>query len=621
MTFNRQLDRWLSQDVVRRYLRSADRSRPLSVFPRAFPLELPLNEKARDKSFFKSLDPVLLAFLEELSSSLTDQFGGRHSFPENFYSLRNISGFYGTPVSAPVRSNRGLIKAKGFFRPLTSEEEVVYFKVFDRVWGNPIPTFVRLKRGASPGAVPEPEGRELAQRVIAETVLDHSREVVSLLGSSSPADLVKATYRFRAPLVAVRRHRGQPDTVSITDGKLSAKERLVVPEDQVSADHPKEVPVNKEVKDLPPGYEGKFFASRRRDVSNPSLGANTPMIAVAGMCRKGLYATSPYAFKHSTREVLNQKISGWKWAQPVDVVQYDQYFAWELFELAFKRMLFLGFDPSFLRYYGHLASQPTLMHRIDSRIPLQDPLFGANIFDPKTFSFARLVSGTGDTDMKGKDTGGGAIALAFFHAGLVGSGADMDALIDGKHSSLAFLTMGDDNLPGGTNLADKDRLLSALEKSPICQFKLDTKFGGFFIDQDDHGVRALPSVDSVLTNMFWKEHDQHTKTNFDIHQGFVDRLVVLSGHPQFSDLIDVVDRCMAKHFGFTLSQFGVYSSRVSTPDEVFRLNPNSIHYKLDGDEVTPSLMDKVMLSFPPERVVSSVEWVFSNLNHNLRRYL
>lgn len=607
--------RWLGHDFVRKYTSSYPKSRDITVFPKVPPLQLPEFGKARVDAFYSSRDPKYLAFLKDLSADLTAKFGGHPSMPDNFFSLRNISGHYGSPVSAPIRSNAALVAGVKQFRPLTQDEQTVFLKGFDMVWAHPIEAGVHLTRGSSPGLVPEPEGREKAQETIFGTALENSRRICGLYASPSPSALAEATYVFRAAPVSARRHRGQADSwIMGPDGKLIPKPRTAILPDDVDSPDPHPVAVDKTV-ELPPGFSpGDFCASRQRDVANPTLGANTPLMAVSAQCRLGMYENAPYTYKHSTLEVLQHKISGWSWAAPYDVVNFDQFFQELLFGLQLKRMLYLGFDSLFVGYLTNFAKQPTVMHAMGAG-PI-DPLFGVSVFNASTWRFARLMSGSGDTDLKGRDYGGGGFVLNFFLAGLIGTGSDCDALYAGKHATLAALILGDDNLGGGTNPRDEEPFRRAVERNPVCQFKEDDRWGGNFIDSRGGRVTATPSPGSIITNMFWKEHNRHIKSNWDIHQGFLDQVAFLAKHPNFGGLMEIIDHQMSKHFGFTLSQLVTGVPSPQSPDSIFRANPRAIHYKLDPREISQPLLEQAVMSFPSSKVASSVEWVFKRLRRN-----
>lgn len=129
----------------------------------------------------------------------------------------------------------------------------------------------------------------------------------------------------------------------------------------------------------------------------------------------------------------------------------------------------------------------------------------------------------------------------------------------------------------------------------------NSEFFGFVLTLGDAGrVHAYYNLRSFAERTFSPEHSAYDRRRSDIAAGVSARLKLYADHPRFPELLTVLDELHVQHFGVTWT--GYASSVIqytNDADLIYLGNPESIHYMIDIEDVSPELIDADFSHYDP----------------------
>lgn len=163
------------------------------------------------------------------------------------------------------------------------------------------------------------------------------------------------------------------------------------------------------------------------------------------------------------------------------------------------------------------------------------------------------------------------------------------------------------------NMGDDGILMFPNAKMASDYFKVSSKgyfkteleeglvFLGSLYNREGAQVNAYPNLRSKLVNLFVPEKDWRSKFRRDFFWvGLQDYFVHGGNHPTFGNLVDLLNEGFLKFYHFS---FGNYVEDIidqnrhkafmlNEADALFLSNPDSVHYKLDIDDVSDEVLNE-----------------------------
>lgn len=178
------------------------------------------------------------------------------------------------------------------------------------------------------------------------------------------------------------------------------------------------------------------------------------------------------------------------------------------------------------------------------------------------------------------------------------------ALLEGK-LDIAFLNTGDDMV----FLFRNDEILSAFRKRigkdlSFYKFKLEMEdivnYLGMALRRDSSGTSALLDIRNIVIKTHVPERGISSIHKPFFAFGFRSKLDIYSSHPMFNEVFQPWNKMVKKHFGKDILSIIELDkvprntgNALNVADKIFLDNPDSIHYKLDANDVTPDLLSEV----------------------------
>lgn len=307
-----------------------------------------------------------------------------------------------------------------------------------------------------------------------------------------------------------------------------------------------------------------------------------------------------FTYKHRTPEAVAEKISKFKYFFGIDVTQFDQAVG-EKHLSGFCRQFETRWHPRAVEFLRLTLGAPSISAcpfeagKEDKWKAVGDP------FDIETFGLTKgLPSGHPQNPDIGKFVMSAEIIyrLAQLDPTIIDH---IPELLRGTHPRFGFLNSADDNL-----LMFNDEKDAKAFFSTEGTFKLDREaqpiFLGVIYGRNSRGkVVGMPNLTSFITR--WLVPEQSIGKNEGDRRLYINtawslRIIHYSVHERFSDLYKILDRLTQKHFGLpvdTLINGRKEPEMVQIPqrwqDRMFMLDPSTVHYKLDIEEVSDEIRE------------------------------
>lgn len=620
--------------AIKAYLSRKPSARWRTTIPRVVVSSLPEDPRDRAKAFFNSFEEEYLSFTAELADVLSGNFLPdpvrkgeivvRSDAPiaGNFHAIRTVSGFPATPFGCPISGNRALRESLGLSSSLTERQIRISKWVIEKIWGELDFGPVAVPKATSPGPFgpvdpiwdirsSRPATREAKMvyqaRLIGRLVYDLRIGSLVPLLAGTPQQQIRAITDFGAVRLMYRLHRGQADSVRVEGGALIPKVRNYLTEEEARAGrYDGSHAVSKEVRLRDGKILKGFFAVRQRDVAGVALPINLPGMLLGSCVRRALKRKFPFVFHHTGLDDIKRKLRRCRTVVPSDAKHYDSTYMFAFLKLRYDFLL-SRYGKIFADYAFRTSTQPLLMHDPFTGKALSSPFFGHGILaqpgQMEEDGFDTLASGNWDTSLSGRDLPPAAFMDAFIEAGLLADDpTEWELLWQGTHPRLVYLCGGDDNCCGVVDESMDEVLAQAISSSSMVRMEPDANFMGALIHYTSDGF-ASASVDltSLVRNCFFKEYNQHEKTNPALMAGYAARFALMTSHPAGSELIKVIDSVMRRRLGISLTELCVDSVSTYNPSLVDAMvldDPRVLHYKVEEGDVSEDVLTAVSFTIP-----------------------
>lgn len=604
-----QADKWkpiMSTVGSVRRLRASSKNRGVLVYPEIV-----------------SDSPEYLKVMREIAQDLSDvnvtidKSGvlGPEAVPGDFNQLLTVAGHVMNPVSIPIVDNEPIREGLGLHPRMQNERHAQIFdQLAKAMFSRARPASVPIRRDASTGP-PDYVSDIVKKKTELRAALNDIDHFFNLIWEG---DLLELFIEFNAPIVHTTGGRVQADKVVMQNGVATSKPREV--NDELAARtalrEGRRFPADKRV--FVNGNEVKgHFAGRGRTIYSTAFVVNYVCAALCASWRAVYLEEYAFTWKHREPEQILEKMKKYSFFVGFDVKQFDQTVAhWMVERLCDEMENYL--DEKAVKMIRLLFKAPYIVPNPWVSGTHEDatlnPLFGADPFDEASFVHKLgLPSGIAINPDVGKFmmSFDYLVMLDDYYHNVLEVG--LDVILKGEHDQYALLNMGDDCLVLVNDDGFQAWAEAYIEKPSYFAKEMESpiSFLGNVPYRDDAGeLHLAPNVVSYLVNWLVPEQgiDHKKRMNFWAI-GERERRIHYAKAPSYPLVFETFERRFRDEFGVTPTAMAAdaYAHQrkfmnLSTMDALILQNPDYLHYKVDGNQISPEILDIIVTSLPVEEV-------------------
>jgi len=351
-----------------------------------------------------------------------------------------------------------------------------------------------------------------------------------------------------------------------------------------------------------------MFRKRVRQAWGTSAIGNTGPTMLFAAIRPVSARRYAYTWKHTTPAAMHKKLERFKHLIGGDVTTFDQ--SQQLYQLDHVIDNITTFHPGLREYLKKMYRAPFLI--TDDREGKRGYKY---IGDATRFGDYRNgignPSGFAPNDFTNKAIGVWLLLIVLIEADVIKRPFNLRAFLRGEHPSCATLNMGDDSILAFVNKRDADAARDYMSKDKHPYFGMAPEAGARFLGRayimTPQGVSSEPVLNSYLFNILSPETSWKKKRLPAM--GYFLRQSFYASHPYFDIAHRTVNETFARHFGVALDD---YIKRYPDPEpdlapvnateREFLIDPRIIHYKIDPNDLSLSLLQRFFISFSAEEV-------------------
>lgn len=549
-------------------------------------------------------DPRMLAFKEALAQALSGPeweptVDEKTGLSLNFLSgdaprLLAVPGYKKYPYGIPPLSNKEYRAEKKLPDDwLSSVDMEIFDELFNTLYGDYRPARLTIRRGAST-TIPDYETSSEVKKKHLLRALRYIKSDKEL----TPRELISNGFYPVYQTVI----RLQPDK--------PGKQRMVnngykfVPANSVSLSAP--------------------FTAMRVRTAYAMSGTVSYVQTLAMAPIRGYYLNEfEFTYKHREPDQVSAKLERFKEVLGIDVTNFDFSPPQHLMERYVENFERYGvFSPRMTQWLRLTLGGPSISPSPYPAGREQKWPTGPDPFDPSSYTLDKgLPSGHPLNPDIGKFLMSFEV-LARFHRMGVSVLGKIAMILAGKHPLIGFLNSADDNLL----VSNRPGLLKSFSRSEG-YFEIDEEeqpvFLGVIYGRDEGGYMiGHRNLFSFLVNWFSAERGlgkKHGDSRAYASLGWRERKSLYSSHPRFSELYALADKVWRQFFNDSMD---AYMARHVDPrepieinseaDRLFLINPDVIHYKVDVNDLTVSLLLAHSFYLPDEHTVALAESLYGN---------
>jgi hypothetical protein len=353
----------------------------------------------------------------------------------------------------------------------------------------------------------------------------------------------------------------------------------------------------------------------------PGFFAQRVRLAIAFSASYGIFGQMVFAgyrhhalrfpvWHHTTPWHVARKFSNHPYIVAGDISNFDQYMPPFLVSLIFAH-LSKDWDDAVVELFNACVGCPMLVNEDRVGGPgrykwLADPTDNDNYY-----SWYGFPSGIPPVSDVGKIIGLFTDLIPLLDLGMI-TLSDFDAILHNQHPTVSVANAGDDFIIGFADERSLQRLLAYFEQDLHPYFEVGVEspasFLGNLMVKQKGEVSAFPNLRSFLVNTFSRERGIDSRFNSNWAFGYLEKKAHYASHPLFQDLDKVLQQTARDKLGQTIDDIVPYQAApiglnmTNYADRLFATNPDAIHYKIDPDDVSPSLLDELFISISPADV-------------------
>lgn len=400
--------------------------------------------------------------------------------------------------------------------------------------------------------------------------------------------------------------RTQPDNGHRDNGDWEPKQREVY-------SHKGKMIVERDVsaflKSLGLDFTGRKFSLRKRLVWQANAEGNAPLLYVGKVWRGGVINKFPYTLKHNMQNLRLTKNFPVSKMFSIDFANFD----WTLgSDIVFPILDHAPFPKDVVDYVKKIMTMPALM-KYDFIGETGAFLSGLDndLFFEKFGEYLPYgsPSGHGLVSEVAKFVG---LTLAIWiltESGIVANDERaIRQLLEGDNKDVVLKSGGDDNLFAFRTTEDADKALAFINKSKS-GFKITqdvpTKFLGHFFRMEGADLKTFPDPANIMKKKMLAEasfgaRSDYPEFGFHIAKEFYSSLV-----PNFRYIYGQYSELFYRATGQTIDDVmwvrnsPLDDNRVlrNAADVEYIVNPDSIHYKIDEDDLSSETREKFFITF------------------------
>lgn len=199
-----------------------------------------------------------------------------------------------------------------------------------------------------------------------------------------------------------------------------------------------------------------------------------------------------------------------------------------------------------------------------------------------------------------------------------------DELWKGNSDYVRLLSCGDDNLICFRFEKDLSSFKESLPKwtselnIPITHEDQAT-FIGYNFMKDGSDVIPILNIDNIHMKRLSSERSLRAGKSF-VEYGFWEAMKLYQTHPRFEEEFARFNSACVRHLGSSLmNMFRVtdtpqLTSNWNYAESLFMSDPDTIHYKVDKDDISPKVLDQAYLSIPYDYFSYAIERIRPGIN-------
>jgi len=368
----------------------------------------------------------------------------------------------------------------------------------------------------------------------------------------------------------------------------------------------------------------RLLAMRSRTPWAPAISYNiVAMFIGRGI---GKYAKTEYAYTwYHTRENLERDVNNWPYVVGLDIGRFEYSVTPAMINAIFENFDCISPDiKNILKLFPH--------HPVFTRNDYPGQKGHRLIGDLGKFNNANFFgnpSGWGLTSEVAKIVGC-AVELYLVRKVIPFNLSDLDNILKGKHPSFAIKNAGDDAVVCFRHRTDYDKFLDLVKRPDPCPpFDVQSEnlvtFLGFqfWKESDKARLIAVNDINNMIVKKWVPERSIRHRTRRFFKYSWQMTLEEYSRHPLFSDYRLLHNEAFKHAYGVSFDTWSAMkitkgdmqeanalgADPQNLQDLIFLDNTDSIHYKIDVDEITPSLYDEFYVSLESERLTPLMEHV------------
>lgn len=358
-----------------------------------------------------------------------------------------------------------------------------------------------------------------------------------------------------------------------------------------------------------------FFSMRSRFVYGGSGTFNYPLSYIGTGWRKYYSSKFPAFFKHDFNK-FTAKLKGKRFLLSIDFKNFDQNM-----HQSYTDTLFRNCD------HMHEYAQDYILRLLGI------PCFSKNDYKESTGYFIHNLDTPRFFNAYGNPSGitfvadiaklvGGSVALTLLMVCFNLTYTDLELILKNEHSRFTLFNGGDDNLYAFEFEADKVMFEKFMNKHNIYEGDGVTRrfvksasgyeilveatpvfLGHDFVRLNDQ-ITPIQDIRNLASKLLLAEREFGKDKPFWA-MGFWLRLELLKNHPYYSRMYEAFNQAVYDNFRTDLETMFYVTSRpqvedyVNMADVYFMLDPAYIHYRLDPDDISPEILEKVFMSVDP----------------------
>lgn len=364
-------------------------------------------------------------------------------------------------------------------------------------------------------------------------------------------------------------------------------------------------------------YPGHHGMRVRTAYAPPGTSSYICTVAITGY---RAYYLNHYAFtyKHREPEFQSEKINRFRHAEGIDVTQYDQCISERHLEIFCEAVENMGYGARFQRWLRLGLGAPSISacpFQIGKEAPWRA------VGDPLDDTTYRMTHGLPSGHPMNPDIGKFCMSVELLYRydqylqtknRSLGEGPSLSHAIDrvllGHNPEFGFLNSADDNLL----LSDSRDVISGII-SATGTFELDREqvplFLGVIYGGSTGKIVGHPNLMSYLTKWLVPEESLGFKAGDSrsfFQTAWIERSRFYSTHPRYNEFNQMLNEACEKYHKCSVSSLFLRREQPALPatylsyaDQQFLMDPDVIHYRLDADQVSESLMSQHSSYVPP----------------------